>query len=122
MSRKQFHDAIQHSITNLANSFNLKGLSKYRVDNIRADGGGGLIDVVWLANLRPIAVFEVDSSFRIKFIKKLLAVEVPFRFWVYYGTKDAISLIQKYDPKSLIQVVRLEGIWFKKRKKESKIL
>jgi len=100
LNRKQFHDAIQHSITNLANEFNLKGLSEYRVDNIRADGRSGLIDVVWSADLRPVAVFEIDSSFRIKSIKKLLAVKVPFRFWVYYGTKDAASLIQEYDPKN----------------------
>ncbi|MBO8131985.1 MAG: hypothetical protein H0Z29_10825 [Candidatus Marinimicrobia bacterium] len=122
LNRKQFHDAIQHGITNLANSFNLKGLSEYRVDNFRADGRGDLIDVVWLADLRPVSVFEIDSSFRIKSIKKLLAVEVPFRFWVYYGTKDATFLIQKYDPKNIIRVVQLENIRFKKRKKHSKIL
>lgn len=122
LNKKQFHDAMQYSITKLAANFNLKGLSEYRVDNVRVDGRGGLIDVVWLANLRPVAVFEIDSSFRIKSIKKLLAVETPLRVWVYYGTKDATSLIPKYDPKNLILVVQLENIHFKKRKKDSKIL
>ena len=122
LNRRQFHDAIQQSITNLANSFNLKGLSEYRVNNVRADGRGSLIDVVWLANWRPIVAFEIDSSFRIKSIKKLLTVEALFRVWVYYGTKDATFLIQKYDPKNLIRVVQLKNVYFKKRRKNSKIL
>ena len=122
LNRRQFHDALQSSITNLANNFNLKGLSEYRVDSVRAGGRAGLIDVVWLADLKPVAAFEIDSSFRIKSIKKLLSVEVPFRVWVYYGTKDATFLIQKYDPENLIRVVQLENIRFRKRRKDSKIL
>ena len=105
VSRKQFHNAMQQRIINLANSFNLKGLSEYRVDNIRADGRAGLIDVVWLTDSRPVTVFEIDSRIRIKSIKKLLAVKVPFRFLVYYGPKGLTSLIQKYNPENLIQVI-----------------
>lgn len=122
LNRRQFHDAMQFSITNLANIFNLKGLSEYQIDKVRADGRGGLIDVVWFADLRPVAVFEIDSSIRVKSIKKLLAAKAPFRFWVYYGAKDATSLIQDYDSQNLIRVVRLEGTCFKKRKKDTKIL
>ena len=117
VSRKQFHNAMQQRIINLANSFNLKGLSEYRVDNIRADGRNGLIDVVWLADLRPVTVFEIDSSIRIKSIKKLLAVEAPFRFWVYYGSKNLTSLIHKYNPDNLIQVIQLQNIHFKRGRK-----
>lgn len=108
VSKRQFHNAMQQRIVNLANSFYLKGLREYRVDNIRADGRGGLIDVVWLAGLRPVAVFEIDSRIRIKSIKKLLAVEAPFRFWVYYGSKNLTSLIHKYNSDNLIRVIQLQ--------------
>lgn len=113
VSKRQFHNAMQQRIINLANSFNLKGLSEYRVDNIRADGRDGRIDVVWLADLRPVTVFEIDSRIRIKSIKKLLAVEVPFRFLVYYGPKNLTSLIHKYNSDNLIQVIQLQDIYFK---------
>jgi len=120
VSKKQFHNAMQQRIINLANSFNLKGLREYRVHNIRADGRDGLIDVVWLADLKPVTVFEIDSRIRIKSIKKLLAVEVPFRFWVCYGSnyefKNFISLFHKYNSDNLIQVIQLQGIRFKRKK------
>jgi len=114
VSKRQFHNAMQQRIINLANSFNLKSLSEYRVDNIRADGRNGRIDVVWLADLRPVTVFEIDSRIRIKSIKKLLAVKVPFRFWVYYGSKNLASLIHKYNSDNLIQVIQLQDIYFKR--------
>ncbi len=113
VSKRQFHNAMQQRIINLANSFNLKGLSEYWVDNIRADGRGGRIDVVWLADLRPITVFEIDSRVRIKSFKKLLAVKAPFRFWVYYGPKNLTSLIHKYNSDNLIQVIQLQDIRFR---------
>ncbi|MBU4259588.1 MAG: hypothetical protein KKI12_09040 [Proteobacteria bacterium] len=116
VSKRQFHNVMQQRIINLANSFNLKGFSEYRVDNIRADGRNGRIDVVWLADLRPVTVFEIDSRIRIKSIKKLLAVKVPFRFWVYYGSKNITSLIHKYNSDNLIQVIQLQDIYFKRRK------
>ena len=117
VSRRQFHNVMQQRIINLANSFNLKSLSEYHVDNIRANGRGGRIDVVWLADLRPITVFEIDSGIRIKSIKKLLAVEAPFRFWVYYGSKNLTSLIHKYNPDNLIQIIQLQNIHFKRGRK-----
>lgn len=117
VSKRQFHNVMQQRIINLANSFNLKGLSEYRVDNIRVDGRNGRIDVVWLADLRPVTVFEIDSRIRIKSIKKLLAVKVPFRFWVYYGSKNLTSLIHKYNSDNLIQVVQLQDIHFERGKK-----
>lgn len=73
VSKRQFHNAMQQRIINLANSFNLEGLSEYRVDNIRADGRNGRIDVVWLADLRPVTVFEIDSRIRIKSIKNCIS-------------------------------------------------
>jgi hypothetical protein len=106
VSKRQFHKVIQQRIVNLAKSFNLEGLTEYRVDNIRADSRDGRIDVVWLADSRPVTVFEIDSRIRIKSIKKLLAVEVPFRFWVYYGAKSITSLIHEYNPDNLIQVIQ----------------
>ena len=117
VSRRQFHNAMQQRIIKLANSFNLKSLSEYRVNNIRANGKGGRIDVVWLADLRPVTVFEIDSAIRIKSIEKLLAVKVPFRFWVYYGSKNLTSLIHEYNSDNLIQVIQLQDIYFKRGRK-----
>jgi len=113
VSKRQFHNVMQQRIINLANSFNLKGLSEYRVDNIRADGRNGRIDVAWLVDFRPVTVFEIDSRVRIKSIKKLLAVKAPFRFWVYYGSENLASLIYKYNSDNLIQVIQLQDIYFK---------
>ena len=117
VSKRQFHNLMQQRIISLANNFNLESLSEYRVDNIRADGRNGRIDVVWLADSRPVTVFEIDSRIRIKSIKKLLAVEVPFRFWVYYGPKGLPSLIQKYNFGNLIRVIQLQDIYFKRGRK-----
>ncbi len=110
VSKRQFHKVMQQRIIHLASSFDLKGLSEYRVNNIRADGRDGLIDVVWLADTRPVTVFEIDSRIRIKSIKKLLAVEVPFRFWVYYGSKSLIPLIHRYNFDNLIQIIQFPPI------------
>jgi hypothetical protein len=110
VNKRLFHKLMQQRIVHLANSFNLESLSEYRVNNIRADGRAGLIDVVWLTDSRPVTVFEIDSRIRIKSIKKLLAVEVPFRFLVYYGPKSLTSLIQKHNPDNLIQVIQLQDI------------
>ena len=117
VTRRQFHETMQRRIISLATSFNLKGLSEYRVHNIRANRRDALIDVVWLTDVEPLTVFEIDSSTRAKSVKKLLAAKVPFRFWIYYGSRDPKPLIHKYDPDSLIQIIRLQGIHFKRKRK-----
>jgi hypothetical protein len=115
--RRKFHDAMQQRIVKLANKYNLEGLSEFRVNNIRADGRGGLIDVVWLRGFIPITIFEIDSSLRVKSINKLLAVEVLFRFWVYYGSRDSTFFIHTNDPNNLVHVIQLQGISFKRGRK-----
>jgi len=106
-SRREFHTEMQHRIFQLAERFNLKSLNEYWVPNIRADGRGGLIDVVWLADSRPVTAFEIDSSPRYKSIKKLLSIDVPFPFWVYYGSKYSTQFIHRYDFENRIQVIQL---------------
>ena len=115
LTRKKFHDAMQQKIVEMANGFNLRGLREYRIQNVRADGRGGSIDVVWMMGSKPFAVFEIDSFSRNKSIKKLLLVNAQFRFWVCYGFKDPASLIRKYDLNNLIKVIRLKNIHFKKK-------
>jgi len=119
LTKKQFHDAIQRKIVEMANSFNLRGLREYHVQNVRTDGRSGSIDVIWMANLGPVAVFEIDSFPRSKSIKKLLLIDALFRFWVCYGSKDPLSLIRKYDTNNLVQVIRLKNIHFSKKRQKN---
>jgi hypothetical protein len=108
MGREQFHSILKRKVARLARKFGLGRCSEYPVT--RSDGKLGLIDVVWLSASRPVAAFEIDSSLRRKSIDKLLALEVPFRFWVYYGAKNAVSLIREADPDGLIRLIKLQGV------------
>jgi len=121
LSKKEFHKALQQKIVDLASSFNLRGSSEYRIQNVRADGRGGSIDVIWKANSRPFAVFEIDSFPRSKSIKKLLLVGTPFRFWVCYGSKNPTLVLYKHDSNNLIKVIKLQNIHFKRRDEKIKI-
>jgi hypothetical protein len=38
----------------------------------------------------------------------LLAVEAPFRLWVYYGKKEACSLLEKKDSDGIIKLINIE--------------
>jgi len=110
LNRKQVRNFLQNNITNLAKDYNLKGEKEYRINNIESSKSCGFIDVVWLENSKPVAIFEIDSSLRIKSIKKLLSVVIPLRFWIYYGSRDVKSIFQKNNLNNLIQIVKLEGI------------
>ena len=107
ISRRDFHAAMQRAIARMARGFGLRGNVEYPVTT--HGGRRGLVDVVWLSDLRPVAAFEIDGSLRRKSIDKLLTLQAPFRFWVYYGAKEAVfSFVQDADPNGRIHLVRLE--------------
>ena len=110
MSRLPFHSTVKRGIGRLASKFELRRYLEYPV---RYDVGKlGLVDVVWLSGSRPVAAFEIDGRCRKKSVAKLLALQVPLRFWVYYGCKDITPLICEADPQRHIRLIRLMDIRF----------
>lgn len=119
-----FHTGLQNYISSLAGKFGLCGEIEYPIKAFRPDGRTGKIDVAWFEGegpepdfgqeQLPVAVFEIDSGLRKKSVGKLLAVDAPFRFWAYYGKKEADSLLEKNDPERLIRLIRVERPEFKK--------
>ena len=93
--RRVIHQLLQTKIYQLAQDFNYKAWREFRIPNVRDDGRDGLIDVVWFKVMKPFIAFEIDSSFRSKSIKKLLAISAPYKFWIYYGHENRESLTPK---------------------------
>jgi hypothetical protein len=110
--RPEFHRELQKYLIELALNFDLQGVTEYKVYFWRDDDRVGSIDVVWLDKNIPIVAFEIDSSARLKSIQKLLALNVQFRFWIYYGEKDITDLLCKFNPRRLIRILQIEGINF----------
>ncbi len=109
ISRRDFHTAMQRGIARMARGYGLGRNVEYAVT--RPGGRRGLVDVVWLSGARPVAAFEIDGARRIKSIDKLLTLQAPFRFWVYYGAKKAVSsFVQDADPDGRIHLVHLERV------------
>jgi len=96
----------------LATKYYLYGIKEYQIEDFKEKGWDGFIDVVWITGFgkkeMPVVAFEIDSSLRKKSVEKLLAVEAPFRFWVYYGKKEAYSLLEKEDLEGIITLINIE--------------
>ena len=74
--RGNYHIFFQYFLMNYAKEFNLIGIKEYKVKN-------GRIDVMWqLPNGENFIAFEIDTSNRVKSIKKLLDVEAEHRIWI----------------------------------------
>ncbi|KKH46862.1 hypothetical protein [Methanosarcina sp. 1.H.A.2.2] len=110
--RIEFHNRLQEEISYLAAKYYLYGIKEYQIEDFKEKGWDGFIDVVWATGFGkreiPVVAFEIDSSLRKKSVEKLLAVEAPFRFWVYYGKKEAYPLLEKEDPEGLITLINVE--------------
>ena len=107
LSRKKFHNVLQFKIVKLSKKFNLKGLCEYEINRPNKKRKER-IDVVWLDDFKIIACFEIDSSLRCKSLLKLVSVDVPFRFWIYYGKKFFTDRIKKLISENQIYVVKIE--------------
>jgi len=103
-ARAETHGILKRITADLAPRFGLRAASEYPVT--KPDGGSGYVDVVWLSGSEPIAAFEVDSSRRRKSLRKLLAMPVVNRFWIYYGQKDPTTFVESIDLQGCIKVVR----------------
>ena len=96
----------------LAAKYDLYGRSEYKIEDFRGKGWDGYVDVIWATGFGkrgvPVAAFEIDSSLRKKSVEKLLAVDAPFRFWLYYGKKGADLLLEESDLEGLITLVNVK--------------
>ncbi len=102
---RQLHAFLQKEIASLAKEFFLTPKVEFAVDKTYNDPRRGLIDVVWMLGSRPLVAIEIDAVLRKKSLHKLLQVDVPILFWVYYGRRPWQSLVQAMDSKGRIQVL-----------------
>ena len=106
-----FHNTLQRRVADMASQFGFMGVREYPVYNAEV-GVEGLADVAWMAKKRLTAVFEIDSSPRMKSVQKLIALDAPFRFWVYYGHLHYLSMVRSVDKGNAIEVIRLRNVYF----------
>ncbi|MGA1975444.1 MAG: hypothetical protein ABSG92_07390 [Conexivisphaerales archaeon] len=106
-----FHNTLQREVAELGSAFGFMGVREYPVYNTEI-GVEGLADVAWLARRRLASVFEIDSTPRAKSVQKLLALDAPFRFWVYYGRPHYLSMVRSVDRRDQIEIIRLRNVWF----------
>ena len=69
----------------------------------------GKLDIVWEKNHRIVCIFEIDSTRKIHSINKLLNCLSEYKFWIYYGRKNAIYSLRKIDSSQQIHLIRLES-------------
>ena len=110
-ARLDFHNTLQKRIADLGIEFGFRGVREYPVYE-ELEGVEGLADVAWMAKRRLAAVFEIDSMPKAKSVQKLVALDAPFRFWVYYGHPHYLSMVRSVDKKSSVEVIRLRNIYF----------
>lgn len=105
-----FHNTLQRKVADLGGEFGFRGVREYPVYSSEV-GVEGLADVAWMAKRRLTSVFEIDSSPRVKSMLKLLALDTPFRFWVYYGHSHYLSMMRSIDKNNAISVIRLRNVY-----------
>jgi hypothetical protein len=107
----EFHNTLQRKVADLGGEFGFRGVREYPVYSTEV-GVEGLADVAWMAKKRLTSVFEIDSSPRAKSVLKLIALDAPFRFWVYYGHSHYLSMVRSIDKNDAIEVIRLRNVYF----------
>jgi hypothetical protein len=111
MAPLDFHNTLQRDIANLATEFGYRGVREYPVYG-REEGVEGLADVAWIAKRQLVSVFEIDSAPKVKSVRKLLALDAPFRFWIYYGHQHYLSKVRSIDKNGTVEVIRLQNVYF----------
>jgi len=106
-----FHNSLQRRVTELGAEFGFRGVREYPVWSPGGDVRG-LADVAWMAKRRLVAIFEIDSTPKIKSVKKLTVLDAPFRFWIYYGHGHYLSMTRSVDRMGTVEVIRLQNIYF----------
>lgn len=102
----RFHNAFQLHVCTLAGHFDCHGWTESAATFMDPDVPDpvmttqGRIDVIWAFNRIPVAIFEIDSTVKLRSFQKLKEAASPHKFWVYFG-KDVWgfkSLLMKADP------------------------
>jgi hypothetical protein len=104
----RLHTLLQHAIARLASRFALKAESEYVLPGFRGDRDGHL-DVVWKYGAIPVIAFEIDSAYRAKSLRKLLAVNTNLRFWIYFGVGDNETIVRRIDPIGMIRIIHVSA-------------
>ncbi len=111
MAPLDFHNTLQRKVAELAAEFGFRGVREYPVYS-PGDGVEGLADVAWLAKQRLASVFEIDSAPKAKSVMKLVVLDSPFRFWIYYGHQHYLSMVRSVDRSGSVEVIRLKNVYF----------
>ena len=111
MAPLEFHNTLQKNVADLGTEFGFRGVREYPVYS-QEDDLGGLVDVAWIAKRRLASVFEIDSAPKAKSVKKLVVLDSPFRFWIYYGHQHYLSMVRSVDRKESVEVIRLRNVYF----------
>ena len=102
----RFHNAFQLHVCTLAGHFDCHGWTESAATFMDPEVPDpvnttqGRIDVIWASNRIPVAIFEIDSTVKLRSFQKLKEAAAPHKFWVYFG-KDVWgfkSLLLKEDP------------------------
>lgn len=79
--RGNYHNVFQNFLAQWADDFALVGLKEYKIS-------GGYLDMMWQTKHgENIIAFEIDTSNRLKSIRKLLAVDAQYRIWICSAPK-----------------------------------
>jgi hypothetical protein len=106
-----FHNALQRKVVDLGAEFGFRGVREYPVHG-STDEAEGLADVAWMAQNRLACAFEIDSTPNANSLRKLLTLNAPLRFWIYYGHQHYLSMVRHVDRTSKIEVIRLQNVYF----------
>jgi hypothetical protein len=108
-----FHNGLQRLIASTARAFGLNSVMEYKM----CDGNtrNWRIDVVWKGKYKNIVLaVEIDSSLRIKSIKKLNQINAVNKIWVLYCSSinnDKFNeLMCKYNIDKEIRIIYLGAI------------
>jgi hypothetical protein len=97
ITKVELHQFLQKKIAALGNEFFLVPEKEFVLPNFRGDKHNGYIDVVWAIGSIPIVAIEIDSALREKSVRKLLASNANFLFWVYYGNRPFEPFVNSID-------------------------
>lgn len=119
VTKDEFHHQLQNEIFELGRKYGCDPKREYHI-KVPGEKRQEQIDVVWTRHGGVYAAFELDSSLRPKSVWKLVTVNPPYPFWVYYGHRDFQTLLQtvrENDAENITRIVKLNNIYFAKNEK-----
>jgi len=105
-----YHNQLQRQIALLAPQFDCRGWVESAAlfddpDTLLESAApptrvSGRVDVIWARARIPVAIFEIDSTTKLRSFQKLKEGAAPHKFWIYFG-RDVWSFktfLQQSDP------------------------